>query len=189
VKNNGKATTISRHEYASLFGPTVGDKIRLGDTDLYIEVEQDLRVYGDEALYGGGKTLRDGMGYDNQLTSVAGALDLVITNVVVVDPLLGVIKANVGIKDGRIVGVGKAGNAGTMDGVTPGHAMELGHAIGNQHWPAVVKDNCVFVPLAVDKQVMLAVMQTHGLPGVEYAFGPGAEVSGSADRSARARPR
>src|SRR5215831_18265314 len=111
---------ISRKENASLFGPTVGDKIRLGDTDLYIEIEKDLRVYGDEAIYGGGKTLRDGMGLNNQLTSEGGALDLVITNVTVVDAVLGVVKADVGIKDGLIAGIGKAGNSGTMDGVTPG---------------------------------------------------------------------
>src|SRR6476659_5020218 len=111
---------ISRKKNASLFGPTVGDKIRLGDTDLLIEIEKDLRVYGDEAIYGGGKTLRDGMGMDNQLTSEGAALDVVITNVTVVDPLLGVVKADVGIKDGKIVGIGKAGNPGTMDGVTPG---------------------------------------------------------------------
>jgi urease subunit alpha len=115
--------TIPRAEYANLFGPTVGDKIRLGDTDLYIEIERDLRVYGDEAIYGGGKTLRDGMGMDNQLTSAGGALDLVITNVTVVDALLGVLKADVGIKDGKIVGVGKAGNPSTMQGVTPGLAV------------------------------------------------------------------
>ncbi len=114
---------IPRAEYANLFGPTVGDKIRLADTDLYIEIERDLRVYGDEAIYGGGKTLRDGMGMDNQLTSAAGALDLVITNVTVVDALLGVLKADVGIKDGKIVGVGKAGNPSTMQGVTPGLAV------------------------------------------------------------------
>ncbi len=114
---------VTRQEYSMLFGPTVGDKIRLGDTDLYIEVEKDLRVLGDEAIYGGGKTLRDGMGTDNQLTSAAGALDLVITNVVIVDPVLGVVKADVGIKDGKITGIGKAGNPSTMDGVTPGLAV------------------------------------------------------------------
>jgi len=119
-------TEISRHEYAGLFGPTVGDKIRLGDTDLFIEVERDLRVLGDEAIYGGGKTLRDGMGVNNQLTSEGGALDLVITNVTVVDAMLGVVKADVGIKGGLIVGVGKAGNSGTMDGVTPG--LDVGPA-------------------------------------------------------------
>ena len=111
---------ISRREYAGLFGPTVGDKIRLGDTDLYVEIERDLRVPGDEAIYGGGKTLRDGMGMNNQLTNKGGALDLVITNVTVLDAVLGVVKADVGVKDGLIVGVGKAGNSGTMDAVTPG---------------------------------------------------------------------
>ena len=110
---------MTRKEYADLFGPTVGDKIRLADTDLYIEIEKDLRTYGDEAVYGGGKTLRDGMGSDGALTSAAGALDLVITNATIVDPLLGVIKADVGVKDGKICGIGKAGNPGTMQDVTP----------------------------------------------------------------------
>ena len=110
---------ISRQQYSDLFGPTVGDKIRLADTDLFVEVERDLRVLGDEAVYGGGKTLRDGMGLDNQLTNSAGALDLVITNVVIVDAVQGVVKADVGIKDGKIVGIGKAGNPATMEGVTP----------------------------------------------------------------------
>ncbi|MFT4200515.1 urease subunit alpha [Gordonia sp. (in: high G+C Gram-positive bacteria)] len=113
-------TSISRKEYSGLFGPTTGDQIRLGNTDLYVEIEKDLRVIGDESIYGGGKTLRDGMGQDPAATSDSGALDIVITNVVIVDPLLGVIKADVGIKDGRIAGIGKAGNASTMDGVTPG---------------------------------------------------------------------
>ena len=90
-------TEISRQEYAGLFGPTAGDKIRLGDTGLFIEIERDLRVPGDEAIYGGGKTLRDGMGVNNQLTSEGGALDLVITNVTVLDAVLGVVKAVVGI--------------------------------------------------------------------------------------------
>ncbi|MCV7228001.1 urease subunit alpha [Mycolicibacterium komossense] len=113
-------TSISRKEYAGLFGATTGDKIRLGNTDLFIEIEDDLRVIGDEAIYGGGKTLRDGMGQDPAALSDTGALDIVITNVVIVDPLLGVIKADVGIKDGKIAGIGKAGNSSTMDGVTPG---------------------------------------------------------------------
>lgn len=111
---------LSRKQYADLYGPTVGDRIRLGDTDLFIEIEQDLRTFGDELQYGGGKTLRDGMGSDNQLTQAAGCLDMVITNVTVLDPILGVIKADVGIRDGKIVGVGKAGNPSTMDNVTPG---------------------------------------------------------------------
>lgn len=111
--------TISRQENNNLFGPTVGDKIRLGDTNLYVEIEKDLRVYGDEAVYGGGKTIRDGMGLANTITSEQGSLDLVITNVTIIDACLGVIKADVGIKDGKIAGIGKAGNPNTMDGVTP----------------------------------------------------------------------
>lgn len=111
--------TISRKENSMLFGPTVGDKIRLGNTDLYVEIEKDLRVYGDEVVYGGGKTLRDGMGLANECTSGAGSLDLVITNVTILDPVLGVVKADVGIKDGKIAGVGKAGNPNIMEGVNP----------------------------------------------------------------------
>lgn len=110
---------ISRQENNNLFGPTVGDKIRLGNTDLYIQIEKDLRVHGDEAVYGGGKTLRDGMGLANTITSEEGSLDLVITNVTIIDAKLGVIKADVGIKDGRIAGIGKAGNPNIMDGVDP----------------------------------------------------------------------
>lgn len=102
-----------------LFGPTVGDKIRLGNTDLYVEIEKDLRVYGDETVYGGGKTLRDGMGLANECSSECGSVDLVITNVTILDPVLGVVKADVGIKDGKISGIGKAGNPNVMKGVTP----------------------------------------------------------------------
>ncbi|ERU00140.1 urease subunit alpha 2 [Brucella sp. 04-5288] len=114
-------TQISRQQYADLYGPTIGDKIRLGDSDLYVEIEKDLRAtYGDELQYGGGKTLRDGMGSENFLTQEAGCLDLVITNVTVIDAIQGVVKADVGIRNGRIVGLGKAGNPSTMDGVTRG---------------------------------------------------------------------
>lgn len=111
--------TISRQEYNNLFGPTVGDKIRLGNTNLYVEIEKDLRVYGDEVVYGGGKTIRDGMGTANTVTSDSGSLDLVITNVTILDPVLGVIKADVGVKDGKIAGIGKAGNPNIMKGVSP----------------------------------------------------------------------
>ncbi|WP_180898014.1 urease subunit alpha [Martelella soudanensis] len=125
---------ISRQQYSDLYGPTTGDKIRLGDTDLYIEIEKDLRVYGEEAVYGGGKTLRDGMGYDNELTSAAGAPDLVITNVTILDPVQGVIKADVGVKNGNICAIGKAGNPSTMSGVTPGLALGPGtDAISGEH--------------------------------------------------------
>jgi len=125
---------ISRQQYSDLYGPTTGDKIRLGDTDLYIEIEKDLRVYGEEAVYGGGKTLRDGMGYDNELTSAGGAPDLVITNVTIVDGVTGIIKADVGIKNGRICGIGKAGNPAIMSGVTAGLALGPGtDAISGEH--------------------------------------------------------
>lgn len=125
---------ISRRQYSDLYGPTTGDKIRLADTDLYIEIEKDLRVYGEEAVYGGGKALRDGMGYDNELTSAAGAPDLVITNVTILDAVQGVIKADLGIKNGLIVGIGKAGNPSTMSGVTRGLALGPGtDAISGEH--------------------------------------------------------
>lgn len=126
--------TISRKEYASLFGPTIGDKIRLGETDLYIEIEQDLRGYGDESVYGGGKSLRDGMGANNQCSRDQGVLDLVITNVTIVDAKLGVIKADVGIKDRLISGIGKSGNPAIMSGVTPGMTVGLStDAISGEH--------------------------------------------------------
>jgi urease subunit alpha len=127
--------TISRHEYAGLYGPTVGDRIRLGDTGLFIEVERDLRGgAGDEVVFGGGKSLREGMGMDNRLTRAAGAPDLVITNVTIVDAVLGVVKADIGVKDGRICGIGKAGNPQTMDRVTPGLEFGVGtDAISGAH--------------------------------------------------------
>ncbi|GAS71665.1 urease subunit alpha [Salmonella enterica] len=126
--------TISRKEYSSLFGPTTGDKIRLGETDLYIEIEQDLRGYGDESVYGGGKSLRDGMGANNQYSRDQGVLDLVITNVTIVDAKLGVVKADVGIKDGLISGIGKSGNPAIMSGVTPGMTVGLStDAISGEH--------------------------------------------------------
>lgn len=125
---------ISRQEYCGLFGPTVGDKIRLGDTDLYIEIEKDLRGYGEESVYGGGKSLRDGMGSNNTLTSDNGVLDLVITNVTIVDPKLGVIKADVGIKDGKIAGIGKSGNPNLQDNVTLGMTTGVAtDAISGEH--------------------------------------------------------
>ncbi|MEA2362394.1 MAG: urease subunit alpha [Thermoleophilaceae bacterium] len=111
--------TISRREYAELFGPTAGDRVRLGDTSLWAEVERDLLVPGDECVFGGGKTLRDGLGTHGGVTAADGALDFVITNVLVIDAVLGIVKADIGIKDGRIVGVGKAGNPQVMDGVDP----------------------------------------------------------------------
>lgn len=110
---------ISRDRYAELFGPTTGDRIRLGDTSLIVEVERDTTVYGDECVFGGGKTLRDGLGLAPGVTAADGALDLVITNVVLMDPVLGIVKTDIGIKDGKIVGIGKSGNPGIMAGVEP----------------------------------------------------------------------
>ena len=97
---------IPRKQYADLYGPTVGDKIRLADTDLIIEIEKDLLKYGDEIVFGGGKSARDGMGQASGVTS-KNALDLVITNAIVMDPILGIIKADIGIKNGLIAGVDK----------------------------------------------------------------------------------
>jgi urease subunit alpha len=110
---------LSRREYVQLFGPTTGDRVRLGDTDLWAEVESDLLVHGDECVFGGGKTLRDGLGSHGGATAADGALDFVITNALVIDPVVGIVKADIGIKDNRIAGVGKAGNPQIMDGVDP----------------------------------------------------------------------
>ena len=109
---------ISRRAYADMYGPTTGDRVRLGDTGLLIEVERDYCVYGEECKFGGGKVLRDGMGQAAGI-GPADALDLVITNALVVD-YTGIFKADIGIKGGRIVGIGKAGNPHIMPGVTPG---------------------------------------------------------------------
>jgi urease subunit alpha len=109
---------IPRRIYADLYGPTIGDRVRLADTDLIIEVEQDFTCYGDEAKFGGGKTIRDGMGQDAVTTRANGALDLVITNALIIDHW-GIVKGDVGIRDGKLVGVGKAGNPGIMDCVGP----------------------------------------------------------------------
>ena len=108
--------TIPRKNYVDLYGPTIGDRIRLADTDLIIEIEKDLIKYGDEAVFGGGKSVRDGLGQASGV-SRAESIDLVITNAIVMDPILGIIKADIGIKDGKIAGVGNAGNPNIMDGI------------------------------------------------------------------------
>ena len=99
---------IERRAYVDMFGPTTGDRVRLADTDLIIEVEKDFTTYGEEVKFGGGKVIRDGMG-QSQLTNRQGALDTVITNALILDHW-GIVKADVGIKDGKIAGIGKAGN-------------------------------------------------------------------------------
>jgi urease subunit alpha len=114
----GETVKIDRRTYANHYGPTTGDRIRLADTDLFIAIEHDATVYGDEAKFGGGKAIRDGMGQSATATRAAGSPDLVITNVIIVDGS-GIRKADVGVRDGRISGIGKAGNPGVMDGVSP----------------------------------------------------------------------
>ncbi|MBD0279193.1 MAG: amidohydrolase family protein, partial [Flavisolibacter sp.] len=110
---------ISRIKYASMYGPTTGDKVRLGDTDLIIEIEKDHTVYGDESKFGGGKTVRDGMAQSSTTKRDEGVLDMVITSVMIIDHW-GIVKADIGIKGGKIAGIGKAGNPDTMDGVDEG---------------------------------------------------------------------
>jgi len=109
------AIKISRSDYASMFGPTTGDKLRLADTEIYIEVEKDLTIYGEEVKFGGGKVIRDGMG-QSQVTRAEGAADTVITNALILD-YTGIYKADVALRDGRIAAIGKAGNPDTQPGV------------------------------------------------------------------------
>jgi urease subunit alpha len=117
---------VSRLQYASLYGPTVGDRFRLADTALIAEVERSLLLPGDEAIYGGGKSVRDGMGQIPGRRNADGVLDMVITAAVVMDPVLGIVKADIGIKEGRIAGIGQAGNPHVQDGVEPNMVIGAG---------------------------------------------------------------
>jgi urease subunit alpha len=116
---------IPRRQYADLYGPTTGDRVRLADTDLFIEIEKDLTTPGEEAKFGGGKVIRDGMGQSASATGADGILDLVITNAMIVDHG-GIYKADIGIRNGRIAGIGKAGNPHVMNGVTSGMVIGAG---------------------------------------------------------------
>ena len=120
-EDNSLTTVISQEEYANKYGPTTGDKIRLGDTDLFAEIEKDFTVYGDECVFGGGKVIRDGMGQSCGHPR-ARCLDTVITNAVIID-YTGIIKADIGIKDGRIVLIGKTGNPDIMNGILPANMI------------------------------------------------------------------
>ena len=111
-------TMIPRRQYASLYGPTAGDRFRLADTELIARVERSLILPGEEAIYGGGKSIRDGMAQAPGLRNADGALDLVITSVIVMDAVLGIVKADIGVKEGLIVGIGQAGNPAVQDGVS-----------------------------------------------------------------------
>ncbi len=137
---------IGRRQYAELYGPTKGDRFRLADTNLVCEVERDLTLPGEEAVFGGGKTIRDGMAQSSTLTNSAGALDLVITSAVVMDPLLGIVKADIGIRAGRIVGIGKAGNPDIMDGVTDGLVIGAGTEV-------IAGEGLIATPGGVDTHV------------------------------------
>ena len=120
---------FTHRQYAEMFGPTVGDQVRLADTDLFIEVEKDLIAeaagYGNEVKFGGGKVIRDGMG-QSPLATGKDCLDLVLTNATIIDPILGIIKADIGVKDGRIAGIGHAGNPLIQSGITDGMVIGAG---------------------------------------------------------------
>lgn len=109
------STKISRQAYAEMFGPTTGDRLRLADTDLFVEVEKDYTIYGEEVKFGGGKVIRDGMGQSQRVS--ADVVDTVITNALIIDAVAGIIKADIGLKDGRIAAIGKAGNPDIQPGV------------------------------------------------------------------------
>ncbi|MEN9221815.1 MAG: urease subunit alpha, partial [Thermostichus sp. BF3_bins_97] len=136
---------IPRRQYVSNYGPTVGDRVRLADTELIIEVEQDLTTYGEEIKFGGGKTIRDGMGQSPTATRAGGSLDLVITNALILD-WWGIVKADIGIREGYIVGIGKAGNPNIQSGVTPG--MVVGPST-----EAIAGENLILTAGGIDAHV------------------------------------
>jgi urease subunit alpha len=145
---------ISRDRYARLYGPTAGDKFRLADTELIAEVERDFAVPGEEAVFGGGKTIRDGMA-QSQRTHAEGSLDLVITNVVIFDPIIGIVKGDIGVREGRIVGIGKAGNPDVQDGVTPTLIIGPGTEV-------IAGEHLIATPGGVDSHIhMIAPQQIY----------------------------
>ncbi|AWB86145.1 urease subunit alpha [Mycetocola zhujimingii] len=162
---------IPRKQYTDLFGPTVGDRVQLGDTNLVIQIEKDYAEghYGDEVVYGGGKTARDGMAADPQATDAQGVLDLVITNAIILDPILGVIKGDIGVRDGRIVGIGKAGNPHLQSGVDPrlvvGPGTEL---LAGEHFIATAGGIDTHVHFISPQQALAALSN-----GITTLFGGG----------------
>jgi urease subunit alpha len=146
---------ISRQHYVALYGPTTGDRVRLADTELRIQIERDLLTYGDEAVFGGGKTIRDRQAQRAEATRASGALDLVITNVIVLDATLGILKADIGIRDGRIVALGKAGNPDTMAGV---HA----HLVIGPGTEVIAGEHLIATPGAIDSHIhMISPQQVY----------------------------
>src|SRR5436190_10869700 len=140
---------MTRRQYAEMFGPTVGDQVRLADTELFIEVERDLISenggYGNEVKFGGGKVIRDGMG-QSPTARDAESLDLVITNALIIDAVQGVIKADIGVKHGRIVALGHAGNPGIQPGITPG--MTIGAAT-----EVIAGEGCIVTAGGIDTHI------------------------------------
>ncbi|HLG10995.1 MAG TPA: urease subunit alpha [Dehalococcoidia bacterium] len=143
---------ISRQTYASLYGPTTGGRIRLADTNLVVRIERDFAVYGEEAVFGGGKSIRDGMAQSSRATSAGGVPDTVITSAIILDPVLGVIKGDIGIKDGLITAIGKAGNPDVMDGVTPGLVIGAGTEI-------IAGEHMIATPGGIDAHVHMIAPQ------------------------------
>ncbi|MBV8817760.1 MAG: urease subunit alpha [Acidobacteriaceae bacterium] len=137
--------SIPRAVYADLYGPTKGDRVRLADTELIVEVEKDFTVYGDEVTFGGGKVIRDGMGQSSRATRAEGALDLVISNALIIDHW-GIVKADIGVRDGRIVKVGKAGNPDTMEGIDP--ALVIGAST-----EVIAAENLIVTAGAIDSHI------------------------------------
>lgn len=139
---------ISRKQYTDLFGPTTGDRVHLADSNLVIEIEKDYSegYYGDEVVYGGGKTARDGMAADPAATGPQGVLDLVITNAIILDPILGVIKGDIGVKDGKIAGIGKSGNPHLQSGVDPRLVVGPGTEL-------LAGEHCIATAGAIDTHV------------------------------------
>jgi len=155
---------MTRRQYAEMFGPTTGDKVRLADSELFIEVERDLiaenGARGDEVKFGGGKVIRDGMGQSPTATD-AQSLDLVITNALILDAVQGVIKADIGVKHGRIVGIGHAGNPGIQQGITPG--MTIGAAT-----EVIAGEGCIITAGGIDTHIHFICPQQ-----IEHALASG----------------
>ena len=159
------ALHLSRRQYAEMFGPTTGDRVRLADTDLFIEVERDLIAesgggYGNEVKFGGGKVIRDGMG-QSSLALDAESLDLVLTNALVLDAVQGVIKADIGIKHGRIAALGHAGNPLVQSGITPG--MTIGAAT-----EVIAAEGCIVTAGGIDGHIHFICPQQ-----IEHALASG----------------
>ena len=151
---------ISREQYASFYGPTTGDVFRLGDTSLLAEVEKDFAYYGDELTTGAGKNMRDGEGFRPSGTDKSGALDLVVQNAVIIDPILGIIKGDIGVRRGKIVDIGKAGNPDIMDSVNK-------NLVTGPNTTVIHGDNMIITPGIVEAHShFLSPQQTwHALAG------------------------